>query len=781
MDISHFDGGENSSLSTSLDISPNLLELSSVSSFDHLENQVNPPFSESLNSKPELEDILPQDGLKSSQVLNTTANIANHEIIESLPDLNEKSIFTCQIKKNLLVLSKNSYNNDFLPPVFEVLKMQHSISPAGIPAQQESLVGTGLSIDSALQSTFLKRMKKRFRSLTTSEIPRSTLRENPPNFPSRRRSTGFIKILNKRFGNTGELVQTKAYRRSDTLEELQNDLPDLDLTVVQEINDFSIVVKDVTLQLQDNTQKNLWFRIVNNEINLSRKIYKNINFPKEVLSKNVLNIAKKLEKMKIKRKMRKQIETHLLRYNQNISDQIEIPSLIGFMDSFANLEKINTIYKHPYLLDILKKMKINGFKYSIKEIKNIDILIESCEFFQLGVQIDHLLPTAIRSAVYGHMFQSNNNRNNESIDSNWCIFMPLKKNGNKIVENLNSLRTAGKASNTLDKFNSSTDLKADFHELRDNGIMGNDFRIGLHQTKLTRDQKHKFLRQFTIAFEFVSEDSIIMMNQKYGMSSMMNQPPSYLLIILDLNIRFQRFNQIFKKIRNADFSNLIETEKIRDGLINVVQHKNTVLRLIELLYEENSLSDTVSVLEKEQLKTNIENDFLQLIFYPVENLINLDKSLFVMDNQLEKIFSKPIRVETSTLPIFYILTPEQIKSKKIEFIEQLKNKLSLLPIIPEDSKSGDLVNFFSMIRGQTDLFKHHGAKAMYVSSFNILQSATSLNKAESEIYENNEAENEIFENYESEPNDTISNNAISDNSSSFEDLSINENPSINED
>ena len=236
--------------------------------------------------------------------------------------------------------------------------------------------------------------------------------------------------------------------------------------------------------------------------------------------------------------MRKQIETHLLKHNQSISDQIEIPSLIGFMDSFANLEKINTIYKHPYLLDILKDMKISKFKYSIKEIKNIDILIKNCEFFQLGVQIDHLLPTTIRSAVYGHMFQSNNNRNNESVDSNWCVFMPLKKNGNKIIDNLNSLRTGGQASNTLTEFNRSTDLKADFYELRDNGIMGNDFRIGLQKTNLTADQKKIFLKRFTIAFEFVIEDSIRVMNFKYGMHSVINQPPSFLLRILDLNVRF---------------------------------------------------------------------------------------------------------------------------------------------------------------------------------------------------------------------------------------------------
>ena len=126
--------------------------------------------------------------------------------------------------------------------------MQHSISPAGIPAQQEFFIGTVLQIDN-IQSSFFRKVKNRFRSLTTNDISRSSLRVNSQNLPSRRRSTGFIKILNKKFGNTGELVQTEAYRRSDTLEELQNDLPDLDFTVVQEINDFSIVVKDVSLQL----------------------------------------------------------------------------------------------------------------------------------------------------------------------------------------------------------------------------------------------------------------------------------------------------------------------------------------------------------------------------------------------------------------------------------------------------------------------------------------------------------------------------------------------------
>lgn len=55
MNIANLYPVEYSSLSTSLDRSPNLLELSSVAGLDHLEDVVNSSSYEFLNSKPELE------------------------------------------------------------------------------------------------------------------------------------------------------------------------------------------------------------------------------------------------------------------------------------------------------------------------------------------------------------------------------------------------------------------------------------------------------------------------------------------------------------------------------------------------------------------------------------------------------------------------------------------------------------------------------------------------------------------------------------------------------
>ena len=148
-------------------------------------------------------------------------------------------------------------------------------------------------------------------------------------------------------------------------------------------------------------------------------------------------------------------------------------------------------------------------------------------------------------------------------------------------------------------------------------------------------------------------------------------------------------------------------------MINVVQHKNTVLRLIELLYEENGLTDEACSVEKQELKNIIKNDFLELIFYPALDLTNVNKSLFVLDNQLEKLFSEPVTAETSVSQLLSSLTQEEIKSKKMEFIEKLKSKSSLLPQIIASQNSSDLVNFFSDIRKYNELFKHHGVKAMY--------------------------------------------------------------------
>lgn len=47
----------------------------------------------------------------------------------------------------------------------------------------------------------------------------------------------------------------------------------------------------------------------------------------------------------------------------------------------------------------------------------------------------------------------------------------LKNKSGEIIENLNSLRTAGGGSASLANFLDQTDLKTDFYELRDNGIL----------------------------------------------------------------------------------------------------------------------------------------------------------------------------------------------------------------------------------------------------------------------------------------------------------------------
>ncbi len=73
-------------------------------------------------------------------------------------------------------------------------------------------------------------------------------------------------------------------------------------------------------------------------------------------------------------------------------------------------------------------------------------------------------------------------------------------------------------------------------------------------------------------------------------------------------------------------------------MINIVEHKNTVLYLIDVIYDGNLLGNSVSLVKKEELKATVQNDFLQLIFYPALDLINSTKSLVVFDNKSENMF-----------------------------------------------------------------------------------------------------------------------------------------------
>lgn len=145
---------------------------------------------------------------------------------------------------------------------------------------------------------------------------------------------------------------------------------------------------------------------------------------------------------------------------------LPIPSLIGFVDSQFNLEKIAKIYRHPYLLPILENLSKDE-TYTSSQHDLIEVMITTCKFVQLGVEIDHFLGNGVRSALFSHVFQSNNTRNNQACDSNRSIFIPLEKDKNKIVENLNSLRTAGQAATAVSEF----DLQITFRQRQNFEIM----------------------------------------------------------------------------------------------------------------------------------------------------------------------------------------------------------------------------------------------------------------------------------------------------------------------
>lgn len=128
-------------------------------------------------------------------------------------------------------------------------------------------------------------------------------------------------------------------------------------------------------------------------------------------------------------------------------------------------------------------------------------------------------------------------------------------------------------------------------------------------------QKTQFLQRFVIVYEFKIEDSIRIMQIKYCISSVTHPSLSFLLIILDLNVRFQRLNQALRKIRNGESKNLLETKKIRDGVINVVKYKNTILYLIDVIYDGNLPGNSVSLVKKEELKAALQNDFFTANFF----------------------------------------------------------------------------------------------------------------------------------------------------------------------
>lgn len=78
-------------------------------------------------------------------------------------------------------------------------------------------------------------------------------------------------------------------------------------------------------------------------------IFQKLKFP-EFRKSNILKKIKEVKEVKDKNKIKTQLQAWLN------SLSFPIPSLVGFVDSQFNLEKIVKIYRYPYLLGILKNL-----------------------------------------------------------------------------------------------------------------------------------------------------------------------------------------------------------------------------------------------------------------------------------------------------------------------------------------------------------------------------------------------------------------------------------------
>ena len=310
--------------------------------------------------------------------------------------------------------------------------------------------------------------------------------------------------------------------------------------------------------------------------------------------------------------------------NNSSNIQIELPYVNELINERANLERVCKVYSHPYFLKVLENIKESAQTSPQARLNDINRLIENCNFIQKGVQIDHILPTALRTALFSHVLESTNVRNNQDMDSHLCTFIPVHKSTKKQIQtNLNSVRTAGTAATALSSYTSETTLKNDLRELRDNGLFGDTFREGVSQLNLTPSQKEVVLIHFVNSFEFVIDEATRAMEIKYGITEpTISVPQSYFMVIYDFNIRLQGIFQAVRKTNNVDTANVLDIDQIHGGLLDVVKHKNSIIYFIDQIFKttKSSLLNTSAKnlekinLQKEEIKNAIEQDFKNLIY-----------------------------------------------------------------------------------------------------------------------------------------------------------------------
>lgn len=401
-------------------------------------------------------------------------------------------------------------------------------------------------------------------------------------------------------------IMAQAYSRSSNHNALSTQFLNLDSTTINEVDNFrTIVEKQSRLVLVKEFRENC-LKEMSLKQELNRELYSNIAFPDAIKSKTPLSKHRK----NIENEMTDSINLVLLRLDKKIKEnpnqEIQVPSLIGLIESYYNLSKLENFYKHEYLLQVLGNIKKNATKsnYTLHQHRGLDILIENAKFIGQGAQKDHLFVTALRGALFSHLFQSSHDRHNVNLDSNWCIFVPVRKDTKHpilknllslrtlkqqdVKKNLNTVRTAGAASSTLEGYNLNTTLEEDLAEMRDNGILGDQFRIGLRFTELTVSQQHEFLITFVNSFEFGIHCARRSMSIKYGITKNCLVPSCYFLTIYDLNVRFQRCHLALKKIRNGDTTNIIKASDLRAVFLAIVEHKNTVIQFIQEIYKTSS-------------------------------------------------------------------------------------------------------------------------------------------------------------------------------------------------